>query len=1551
MPDNVARGPRPFVQADETWSGVVRAAGSIIVAPGATLTLAEGTRLTLPPGAVLQARGRLVAAGSADAPVVIEAEAVGIVDGGTALLRHARLIGLKGQGLLLRGEAGADCSDLSVSAGGEFAINHRSTGALRLVRCAVEGGRIGLSAAAGPLEASDLRLSKQGALALELSCEAALERVWAQGAGIRVVGGRARASELSVRAAACVEVVGSAALDWSAGSCEASETGLRVAGGEAVVRGVAFRGGARAVSVESGRAVVAGSKLSGLSVACVSVAAGASAALTDCELSGAPTGVGCSGELSVLRCEFSGHEAQALDLQGRGQRVTASRARARGFSAVVAGEAAFEDFEAASSGHAVVLREGAKVSWTGGAAESSDAAIHASQAELSLARVKVTGAKGGVLMRGGRLAAEACEFRGGAGAALELAGGEHRISSSSASDCETGLLVSGGACRGEALTLSGTRTCAEARADARLFLSSSSLRGGAIGTKLEAGSLEARDVAFEGQSELSLELAGPARLERVSARSSALGLKVVGGETSAAGLTLACRDGAQVVGEGRLAWSGGSCAASGLGLEVLGGSAVVRGVAFSGGARGTSLEGGSLDAEGSSWTEHESEAIFCETGDVLLRDCAVEGAERGLVAHGGKLTAADVRFTGQRELSLELSCSARLERVSASSGALALKVVGGATEAHELTLRAPRGAAVVGACRLHWSGGACVAEDLGLAIAGGRVELAGVRFDGGERGASVEGGALAAEDVSWAGQTLASVSVAADASASFDACAFSGSPTAASARGPVSLKRCRLSGHAAQGLDLHGGGHLVEDCSLDDCGVAVVLEGEARFFAVSARGARHAVSLGDRARLDWRGGSARASGVALLLGGGCASLEDVSCGGGQGGALVEAGRLSASRCSFEGGGPALELSGGEMDLSDVSARDCETGLVVAGGACRARGLELSGRAEGLAVREGGSLDWSGGACSGRRGLSVSGGHAVVDDAACRGRAEAVRLEAGSLRARGLRAGGGSECGVFVDGGAFCEWSGGSIERSPIGLAARDGHVHLLDAPSFEGCARAVAVEPGAELCLRRVWDAGRAPSRALLDFVLATKDGFAWRGLYWLAYAGGAAWLRLRLASERGIAAARLHRGWRTGDWQPGVSDLDALAVARDLSGEDGARRVARLWRRYGSWKRLLPFLGEILLAERPEVDAFVRTGGARAAAVARTLGLDAPPPGGRADDLVECAHAYTRLLQCAFSPGEPWARNARNAEKSLLDVLRHGPLREPGSPLLSRVEAAARTRSTALAALRASEPADQALAFSRAAAEALSALDAAFSLKSEGAAEPVFARGASEALDELYACFGPAMTGALTDELYRSYVVLDARGSQPEELSPALAAAARRRPLIPGTLPVPLTGGLWRALARSPYLEDPTRGLGFGASKTLDAGRLFPGVSQAAWGECLVPAPSEALRAAARPAAANFALTWRWLGAGGGNPRVVFHYLISRALGLRLLLERGEAVPFFSLDPLLERCAGEFPELARPLGALRPPREDATLEETFRSIYPLVDAQVRRLVERLRVS
>jgi hypothetical protein len=351
---------------------------------------------------------------------------------------------------------------------------------------------------------------------------------------------------------------------------------------------------------------------------------------------------------------------------------------------------------------------------------------------------------------------------------------------------------------------------------------------------------------------------------------------------------------------------------------------------------------------------------------------------------------------------------------------------------------------------------------------------------------------------------------------------------------------------------------------------------------------------------------------------------------------------------------------------------------------------------------------------------------------------------------------------------------------------------------------------------------------------------------------------------------------------------------------------------------------------------------------------------------LTECAHAYTRLMQWALEePNASWPLTARQLQKSALDLLRYGAQAEtPEAPAPSRAEFARSLSgdwSERLASLSPRRRPDR-----DAAVEICAELVAASLRRFDGSArrflasagggpaasapaaagtEPSFIAAEKRArlglLDEQRAAFDDAVVGAVVDDVYRSRLVLDDEYVAGPMLRESLAARLRSRRLEPrrATLPLLLTPALQKLFGWLPYLDCPLAFLE--TEEFRAAGCLVPGAYQLRWGRLDAAAPPpDILAAATREAAGNHAMTWRLMGWRDAAPASgpLAHFLLSRRLGLRLLLERGVAASFFDLDALIGVYSREFPKESIRLAGLPTWNADSDPTATFFALYPFLD-------------
>lgn len=159
------------------------------------------------------------------------------------------------------------------------------------------------------------------------------------------------------------------------------------------------------------------------------------------------------------------------------------------------------------------------------------------------------------------------------------------------------------------------------------------------------------------------------------------------------------------------------------------------------------------------------------------------------------------------------------------------------------------------------------------------------------------------------------------------------------------------------------------------------------------------------------------------------------------------------------------------------------------------------------------------------------------------------------------------------------------------------------------------------------------------------------------------------------IISLKVHRGCSTGDWEPGVSDIDVLIEIRGLTPAETARFIGRWAGFYASFKFFFPIIGETIIASRPERELYNSWGDIR------SISAQTPAhPGSRVIELktaldmwTEGLHAHTRLAKMSISrTPTPAAIARRELRKSVLDIIRYSAayrLYPPLRPILSRPE------------------------------------------------------------------------------------------------------------------------------------------------------------------------------------------------------------------------------------------------------------------------------------------
>ena len=950
------------------------------------------------------------------------------------------------------------------------------------------------------------------------------------------------------------------------------------------------------------------------------------------------------------------------------------------------------------------------------------------------------------------------------------------------------------------------------------------------------------------------------------------------------------RDGGLSCEGGSVDWDGGGWQGGKTGVRLSGGSARLRNLEGGGSDRGLVLESGSLRGDGLNLKDHRDAALSMgEAGSAVLADSRFEGGSAGAVTKGARLELTGCEFAGFDAIGVELSGRGhRLERAAIRGSKLGLVIGQGSAEARELrTECSGTGVVLRAGGELDWTGGGAAGGEIGVLLAGGNLRLGDAAITGAGQGVRLESGRLDGSGLILKGHRDAALSMLAVGSASVSASRFEDGPVGAKTRGArLELSGCEFSGLARIGVDLTGGGHR---------------------------------------------------------------------------------------------------------LSRTAIRGSALGLVVEEGSAEVRELTTDRCGTGVDVRRGAELDWKGGGTAGGEiGVRVAGGALRMRDAVCAGSTQGLRLESGTLRGDGLILKNHRDAALSLLAEGSAAISGSRIEDSPVGavtsgaaLSLRgtqflrcssvclslEAGVHSIDGCFFDPTCRDLLVGPGAEA--RR--DDRTRRFDAAWRLVLRTRNWPVLRGLYRAIYSAAVFRVGRWARGDARVRSALVGRGWVTGDWEPGVSDLDFTVVAEPLGGAGGAAWLEGFWRSYAGWRRWCPFLGEILVASPDDLACFLRWGGIRAREIqAQTIPLKGPglagtpaPPDAhaRVQALQESAHAYTRFMQWGYFPGRtPPEAAARQLRKAVVDLLRYGRAAEEGalSPVATRTEFSRNLEAADRDPRMSPELHARMLRRFHAAARSVlssEAADAAPSayrwIPSAPAASPPadVVKSRDERGAGLRSCFSDSLRGVCWDDLYRSYIVLEDAAVEDPRLSGALGrwAGLRAGSSQPGPLPVVVSRSLFTAWRRLPYLECPTSFLDFpGTAEWSNAGSAFPNCRQFRWGaaEPSAPPPDAFVRRLALESAANLRLTWRLLGSPANRLTSVYvlHYLFSRTIGLRLLLEKGVGASFFDLDALLALHREHFPEDRK---ALEPPPAEEWLrspQQAFFARYGFLDERISLL-------
>ena len=1118
-----------------------------------------------------------------------------------------------------------------------------------------------------------------------------------------------------------------------------------------------------------------------------------------------------------------------------------------------------------------------------GVSDCGEIGIFAESAELELEDCALLGSPVGLGQTGKSARLTRVRVERAVKAAFELDRGEYELRDAAVTDCGSALSFGGGRLLLEGFQASGCASGVAQRAG-ELRWSGGRVAGGRFGLESGGERAQVENVAFQDQSIAACRMEGGILFLRgVRGLRAALGVSA-GGGLDAEDLGLEnCARGVEVF-SGALSWRGGFLRGGG-GLRIFSGVAAhMEDVTLEEGAGNPLyLEDAELWGRGlrvTGWPEGGMLAL--RPRRLELEACAFVRTRFGLEISGGSAVLRGLNFEdcAERALGAHSQSVVRAERVVVVGGVDGFVARGAELRVDDFGVAGHAGTAVR-------------ADDALL-------ELRRARFDGGEAGVLAE-------------------------------------------KGRTMLDGCVLRGQAGPAVFQNGGALEIAGGAVEGLGSGVrVTAGRLRLEGMRLKGPRLSIECD-----------------------GSAVLKSVALEGGAGGARFE--------------GTSFELSGVELSGS--------------------RGVELPR----------GRLVWSSGRLAGG-GLSIGSGAEIrlegvaIEDVSGHG----VALAGGRMVASHCRFSDMAEAGVFVTGGGAASLTDCALRRLRYGVGVVDGDtsledVRILEASEvgftaesgshrltrvvFHGCADRVHAAGGARVELSEDLPAGRGAvakfKRALREGVLRTRRlplfGAAYRAVYGLPVRALQLWALL----DGNASALYAHRSWTRRDWDPGLSDVDLLVAARDLSGETGRRWLERFWSRYGLLKGAFPFLGECLVAEPAELSGYAQWGGFRAREFAEQLvplhgrlpRTQARPASAKTalEPLGELAHAYTRLMASALWRPEPSQAGRSSARNAALDVIR---LRAAGaeagpSDLAPRETALDAADSELRISFEALAAAESPPARAQLCAESLSRLhDGAYralaSWPAAGKSSLRWVYAASESsplvavelrrrrgLVEEYAraCEGALVAGC-ADDLYRTYLVLDDAAVAPQSLARIFESLSRMIALRgePATLPIVLTASSWKVWSRLAYLESPTRFLEPGAGSgdfLTSAGVPLPGAWQYAWGRerlSAVEAPDALVLDLARESRATLRCVWRWQACEGSSLSrgYIQHYLLGRAMGLRLLLGRGIGAPFFNLDLLRSLYVQEFPERAEELERLW---RRLVLREgpaTWTEFYAWVDAELR---------
>ena len=790
------------IDHDETWKGTIRVIGDVVVRPGVTLTLEQGTRVNFeeisryrspfpfgrsgregvrwvgPERPRLLVYGRLEARGGKDGEVCLTGPGWGGLHVlGEGDVRLGPQVEIAGSGLSAWDASRLTLEECRIAGGSEgVVVRGRASAELR-------GGSV--SSAAGP--------------AMVIEDSAALE---SDGVEVRGGGGPS----------------------------------VRATGGQTRVRGgvLMCAGDASVIVSGQGRVLLQGVRVTSDKKAAVSIGGGGSVTLTDCRLEGAEGGafaIDSDGELSGSRVAAFG----TVDLGGSlgpGSRLKLDDSSVTAPEVALAidgGEASLKTSQLESRrGVTLVLEGAARVVADGLTVKNASGSaikigercfLEADKSSFSSGEACLVLDRGTAVLRDVTL-----RSKESFGLELEKASVSF-LRVSILSEGGQGAVLRGGSLTGEGISISAAQGACEVSEGGRLSLRDGTLRGGDFGLRCVDGATSLGDLRVDGGRLIGVDLQGGEHRFRgiVVESAGGRGAAIKGGSLSGEGVSVSAALGAcEVSGGGRLSLRGGTLRGGDFGLRCVESLTILSEVSLQAErGHGAELAGGSLTGKDVSISAAQGACEVSKGGRLSLRDGTLRGGDFGLRCVAGSTSLKGIGVQGGRLIGVDLQSGDHHfdEVVIESEAGPGAALKGGSLTGEGVSISTALGACEVsGGGRLSLRGGTLRGGDFGLRCVESSTILSGVTLQA-ERGHGAElvGGLLTGEGVSI--------------SAAHGACEVSKGGRLSLGEGTLrgvdfglrcvdgstDLKNINVEGGRLIGVDLRSGEHGLDDVSLTGC--------------------------------------------------------------------------------------------------------------------------------------------------------------------------------------------------------------------------------------------------------------------------------------------------------------------------------------------------------------------------------------------------------------------------------------------------------------------------------------------------------------------------------------------------------------------------------------------------------------------------------------------------------------------------------------------------------------------------------------------------------------